>query len=120
MGTTPFFADFFMNWILLVVAGVFEVAWAVCMKYSCGFTKLLPSIGTVVAMGLSVLLLALALKSLPLGTAYAVWTGIGTLGAAVAGIILWGESVSFWRILCLVMIVSGIIGLKFLTPESGQ
>lgn len=90
------------------------------MKYSCGFTKLLPSIGTVVAMGLSVLLLALALKSLPLGTAYAVWTGIGTLGAAVAGIILWGESVSFWRILCLVMIVSGIIGLKLLTPESGQ
>ena len=90
------------------------------MKYSCGFTKLLPSIGTVVAMGLSVLLLALALKSLPLGTAYAVWTGIWTLGAAVAGIILWGESVSFWRILCLVMIVSGIIGLKFLTPESGQ
>ena len=90
------------------------------MKYSCGFTKLLPSIGTVVAMGLSVLLLALALKSLPLGTAYAVWTGIGTLGAAVAGIILWGESVSFWRILCLVMIVSGITGLKLLTPESGQ
>ena len=109
-----------MNWIVLVVAGVFEVVWAACMKYSCGFTKLLPSIGTVVAMGLSVLLLALALKSLPLGTAYAVWTGIGTVGAAATGIILWGESATFWRILCLVMIVSGIIGLKLLTPESGQ
>ena len=120
MGTTPFFADFFMNWILLVVAGVFEVAWAVCMKYSCGFTKPLPSVATVAAMVGSVVLLALALKSLPLGTAYAVWTGIGTVGAAVAGIILWGESASFWRILCLVMILSGIIGLKLLTPESGQ
>ncbi|MBQ9789194.1 MAG: quaternary ammonium compound efflux SMR transporter SugE [Lentisphaeria bacterium] len=103
-----------MSWFYLFVAGFFEICWAVGMKYSYGFTKLTPTIFTFVTMSASVFFLALAVKNLPMGTAYAVWTGIGTIGTAIAGIILFGESTSILRIICLLLIVSGIIGLKLL------
>ncbi len=106
-----------MNWILLVAAGFCEVVWAVAMKYSEGFSRLLPAAVTFVAMGVSVWLLALAVKDLPVGTAYAVWTGIGALGTAVAGIILFREPAAAGRIVCLLMIVSGIIGLRFFSGK---
>ena len=101
-----------MAWIYLAVAGCFEVAWAVGMKYSEGFSKLWPSVGTVVGMVLSFYFLALALKEIPLGTAYAVWTGIGAVGTAACGMILFGESTDLVRVGCILLIVSGIIGLK--------
>lgn len=103
-----------MSWLYLFVAGFFEICWAVGMKYSYGFTKLAPTIFTFVTMSASVFFLALAVKNLPMGTAYAVWTGIGTIGTAIAGIILFGESTSILRIICLLLIISGIIGLKLL------
>ncbi len=101
-----------MAWIYLAVAGCFEVAWAVGMKYSEGFSKLWPSAFTVVGMILSFYFLALALKEIPLGTAYAVWTGIGAVGTATLGIILFGESGELVRVGCMLLIVSGIVGLK--------
>lgn len=101
-----------MAWLILAVAGVFEVAWAMGLKYSHGFTKLYPSIFTLIAMAISVYLLSLATKSLPIGTAYAVWTGIGALGAVIMGIILFHEPTTWPRILFLCLILSGIIGLK--------
>ncbi len=104
-----------MNWIYLLVAGMFEVAWAVGMKLSNGFSNLTISILTIVGMVASFYFLALALKSIPLGTAYAIWTGIGTLGTVVWGIILFKEPVSFARIICIVFILSGISGLKLLS-----
>lgn len=102
-----------MAWILLVFAGLLEVVWAIGLKYSHGFTRLTPSIITAVAMAASVFLLANAMKTLPVGTAYAVWTGIGAVGAAITGIVLLGESASLMRILSLCLIIVGIIGLKF-------
>lgn len=102
-----------MAWIILFVAGLLEVVWAIGLKYSHGFTRLTPSIITLVAMAASFLLLANAMKTLPMGTAYAVWTGIGAVGAAVTGIILMGESASVVRVISLCLIISGIIGLKF-------
>lgn len=102
-----------MAWIILLVAGLLEVVWAIGLKYSHGFTRLTPSIITAVAMAASVFLLANAMKTLPVGTAYAVWTGIGAVGAAITGIILLGESASLMRILSLCLIIAGIIGLKF-------
>jgi quaternary ammonium compound-resistance protein SugE len=105
-----------MAWVLLLVAGLFEVGWAVGLKYSEGFTRLWPSLGTVAAMALSLGLLGLALRSLPLGTTYAVWTGIGTVGTALLGIALLGESASPLRLVCIGLIVAGIAGLKLAAP----
>ena len=101
-----------MAWAYLAVAGLFEISWAVGLKYSDGFSKPVPSMLTVIAMGFSIWLLALAMKTIPVGTAYAVWTGIGAIGVAVLGMVLFGESREFLRILCLFLIIAGIIGLK--------
>jgi quaternary ammonium compound-resistance protein SugE len=99
-------------WVILVLAGLCEVAWAVGLKYTEGFTRLWPSLATIAAILLSLGLLGVALRHLPLGTAYAVWTGIGTLGTAVLGIWLFGESTSVLRLVCISMILAGIVGLK--------
>ncbi|MEN0613922.1 quaternary ammonium compound efflux SMR transporter SugE [Klebsiella indica] len=101
-----------MSWLALFIAGLLEVVWAVGLKYTHGFSRLLPSAITIVAMVVSLTLLSWAMKTLPVGTAYAIWTGIGAVGAAVTGIILLGESASLLRITSLVCIVIGIIGLK--------
>lgn len=106
-----------MNWILLVVAGIFEVCWAVGLKYSQGFTNLVPSIFTVVGMIASFYFLSLALKSLPLGTAYAIWTGIGTVGTMILGIILFKEPVDLLRIMFVGFIVVGMMGLKMVSTH---
>ncbi|MBM3732309.1 MAG: quaternary ammonium compound efflux SMR transporter SugE [Acidimicrobiia bacterium] len=105
-----------MAWIALFFAGLFEIGWAVGLKYTEGFTRLAPSALTIAAMVASLWLLAVALKSLPLGTSYAVWTGIGTVGTAVLGIVLFGESTDPLRLLCIGLIVIGIAGLKLVTP----
>ncbi len=104
-----------MSWIILFVAGLLEVVWAIGLKYTHGFTRLTPSIITVSAMIVSIVLLSWAMRSLPVGTAYAVWTGIGAVGAAITGILLLGESASLARIASLALIVAGIIGLKLST-----
>lgn len=101
-----------MSWLVLFIAGLLEVVWAVGLKYTHGFSRLLPSVITIAAMVVSIVLLSWAMKTLPVGTAYAVWTGIGAVGAAVTGIILLGESASLLRITSLACIVIGIIGLK--------
>ncbi|KAF5056449.1 Spermidine export protein MdtJ [anaerobic digester metagenome] len=101
-----------MAWIILIIAGIFETVWAVSLKYSEGFTRLWPSVVTVVAMAISLYLLALSLKTLPLGTAYAVWTGIGALGAVTYGIVAMGESRDLLKILFVMMILGGIVGLR--------
>lgn len=101
-----------MAWVYLVVAGLFEVAWAIGLKYTEGFTRIWPSIGTVAAMVLSVVLLGLALRELPVGTGYAVWTGIGTVGTAILGIVLFSEPATAARLICIGLIVAGIAGLK--------
>lgn len=101
-----------MSWLILLIAGLLEVVWAIGLKYTHGFTRLMPSLITVTAMVASVVLLSWAMKTLPVGTAYAIWTGIGAVGAAVAGIVLLGESASVARILSLCLIIAGIIGLK--------
>lgn len=106
-----------MAWIVLFVAGLFEVGWAVGLKYTNGFTRLWPSLGTVAAMAASLFLLSVALKSLPLGTAYTVWTGVGAVGTVLLGIILLGESTDFPRLACIGLIIAGIIGLKIVTPH---
>lgn len=101
-----------MTWIILILAGLFEIVWAVGLKYTHGFTRLTPSLITVVGMIISFWLLAIAMKSLPLGTAYAVWVGIGTIGAFVAGIILFGETLSALRVISVLLIAAGLAGLK--------
>jgi quaternary ammonium compound-resistance protein SugE len=101
-----------MPWTLLFLAGLFEVAWAIGLKYTDGFSKLVPSALTVAAMVASIVLLGLAMKHLPVGTAYAVWTGIGTIGTVILGIVLLGDSAAPLRIVCLALIVLGIAGLK--------
>ncbi|NUP88390.1 MAG: quaternary ammonium compound efflux SMR transporter SugE [Candidatus Sumerlaeia bacterium] len=101
-----------MAWTLLIIAGLLEVIWAIGLKQSDGFTRLLPSVITITAMVVSFALLAAAMRSLPVGTAYAVWTGIGALGTAVIGMVFLGESREALRIACLVLIVAGIAGLK--------
>jgi quaternary ammonium compound-resistance protein SugE len=106
-----------MAWIVLVLAGILEVCWAAGLKYSEGFTKLWPSVATVLAMAASLALLGVALKTLPLGTAYAVWTGIGTVGTVIVGILLLGEAASVLRLVCVSLILFGIIGLKLATPN---
>jgi quaternary ammonium compound-resistance protein SugE len=105
-----------MNWFILVVAGLFEVGWAIGLKYTDGFTRLWPSVGTVLAMVASVVLLGIAMKTLPVGTAYAVWVGIGAVGTAILGIILLGDAANAGRIVSLVLIVAGVVGLKLATP----
>lgn len=105
-----------MSWIILVVAGLLEVVWAIGLKYTHGFTRLVPSVITVTAMIFSVVMLSWAMKNLPTGTAYAVWTGIGAVGAAITGMVLLGESANDARLLSLALIVAGIIGLKLSTP----
>jgi quaternary ammonium compound-resistance protein SugE len=105
-----------MNWILLVLAGLCEVAWAIGLKYTEGFTRPLPTVGTVSAMLISIWLLGIAMKSLPVGTAYAVWVGIGAVGTAILGIILLNESANPARLVSLGVIVAGILGLKLTTP----
>ncbi len=102
-----------MAWIYLFIAGLLEVGWAVGLKYTEGFTRLWPSVATVAAMAASFGLLALALKTIPVGTGYAVWTGIGAAGTAVVGMVFLGESREALRILCIVLIVSGVVGLRF-------
>jgi quaternary ammonium compound-resistance protein SugE len=104
-----------MAWVYLILAGLFEVAWAISLKYSQGFTRLWPSVATVVSMAISLGLLGVALRSLPIGTAYAVWTGIGAVGAVLLGIVLFGESANAGRLACVAMIVAGIVGLKLLS-----
>ena len=104
-----------MPWILLILAGVFEIGWAVGLKYTDGFTRLWPTLGTVAAMAASLALLGLALRSLPLGTAYAVWTGVGTVGTALLGMALFNESADLIRFSCIGLIVCGIVGLKLVT-----
>lgn len=101
-----------MSWLVLMIAGLLEVVWAIGLKYTHGFSRLMPSVVTIVAMVASMALLAWAMKTLPVGTAYAVWTGIGAVGAAITGILLLGESASPARIASLTLIVMGIIGLK--------
>lgn len=103
-----------MSWILLLVAGLFEVAWAIGLKYTDGFSRPLPTLLTLSAMGVSVLLLAMAVKQLPLGTAYAVWTGIGAVGTVLMGIWLFNEPATLARVLCLLLIIGGILGLKLI------
>lgn len=103
-----------MAWWLLFFAGLFEIAWAIGLKYTEGFTRPMPSVLTVLAMAASFWLLATAMKTLPVGTAYAVWTGIGAVGTVVLGILLFNEPATIIRLLCILMIISGILGLKFL------
>jgi len=104
-----------MAWVYLTVAGLFEIGWAIGLKYSDGFSKPVPSLLTVVAMGFSIWLLAIAMRTIPVGTAYAVWTGIGAIGVAVLGMVLFGESREFLRLVCLFLIIAGIIGLKLVS-----
>ena len=109
-----------MAWVVLFVAGLFEIGWAVGLKYTMGFTRLWPTVGTAAALTLSMGLLGVALRTLPLGTAYAVWTGIGTVGTAVLGVLLFREPATAARLICIALIVGGIVGLKWLTPPSAS
>ncbi|MEW7972282.1 MAG: quaternary ammonium compound efflux SMR transporter SugE [Candidatus Thiodiazotropha endolucinida] len=104
-----------MAWIYLVVAGLFECGWAIGLKYTEGFTKLVPSLLTISAMAISFWLLSVAMKTIPVGTAYAVWTGIGAVGVALLGMVMLGESRDILRIVSLLLIVSGIVGLKLIS-----
>ncbi|KRE12387.1 molecular chaperone [Bosea sp. Root483D1] len=104
-----------MAWIYLLFAGLFEIGWAIGLKYTHGFSRLVPTVLTVSSMVVSLGLLGLALKTLPLGTAYALWTGIGTIGTAILGIILFGEPATALRLACIGLIVAGIVGLKLVS-----
>ena len=106
-----------MAWFILVLAGMFETGWAVGLKASAGFTRLWPSVWTAVSMTISVVLLGIAMKSLPVGTAYAVWTGIGAVGAVILGIVVFGEQAGALRLLSVLLIVAGIVGLKLTSPS---
>jgi quaternary ammonium compound-resistance protein SugE len=104
-----------MAWLLLFAAGLMEVGWAIGLKYTEGFTRLVPSVLTLTAMAISMALLGLALKTLPIGTAYAIWTGIGAVGTAILGIMLFGDPATMARLACIGLIVAGIAGLKLVT-----
>ena len=104
-----------MAWAYLAVAGLFEIGWAIGIKYSDGFSKPVPSLLTAAAMAMSIWLLSIAMKTIPVGTAYAVWTGIGAIGVAILGMILFGESRDILRIACLFLIIAGIVGLKLVS-----
>jgi quaternary ammonium compound-resistance protein SugE len=105
-----------MPWVVLVLAGLFEIGWAIGLKYTEGFTKLWPTVGTVAAMVISLGLLGVAMKSLPVGTSYAVWVGVGAVGTAILGIVLLGEPANAGRLVSLGLIVAGIVGLKLASP----
>lgn len=105
-----------MAWFLLLIAGVLEVGWAIGLKYTEGFTRLWPSVFTLASMVVSVVLLGIAMKSLPVGTSYAIWVGVGAVGTALLGIVLFGEAANLGRLLSLGLIVAGIVGLKLATP----
>jgi quaternary ammonium compound-resistance protein SugE len=107
--------EVFMPWIILFFAGLFEVGWAVGLKYTDGFSRPLPTVLTVGAMVISLGLLGLAMKDLPLGTAYAIWTGVGAVGTVIAGIILFGESMALFRLASVALIIAGLVGLKVST-----
>jgi quaternary ammonium compound-resistance protein SugE len=104
-------------WALLLLAGLAEIGWVIGLKYSEGFTRLWPSAFTATSLTASMVLLGLAVRTLPIGTAYAVWTGIGALGAAIAGLILFGESASAMRLGCIALIIAGVVGLKLSSPS---
>jgi quaternary ammonium compound-resistance protein SugE len=104
------------SWLILFCAGLAEIAWVVGLKYSAGFTKLAPSAFTIAALGVSMGLLGWATRTLPIGSAYAVWTGIGAVGAAIAGLLLFGESANPLRLVCIALIIAGVAGLKLSTP----
>src|SRR5690606_23803599 len=104
-----------MSWVYLFVAGLFEVGWAIGLKYTDGFTRLVPTVLTAASMVISLFLLGIALKTLPVGTAYAVWTGIGAVGPAILGVYLLGEPATVGRLVCIGLIVSGIVGLKLVS-----
>jgi quaternary ammonium compound-resistance protein SugE len=106
-----------MAWFVLLLAGLLEIGWAVGLKYTDGFTRPLPTVFTVASMIASLALLGVSLKTLPLGTAYAIWTGIGTVGTAALGITLFGESASAVRLVCIGLILAGIAGLKLVSPD---
>ena len=106
-----------MNWLILVIAGLFEIGWAIGLKYTEGFTRLWPTVGTVLAMLVSIGMLGLAMKSLPVGTAYAIWVGVGAIGTAILGIVLFNEPANPARILSLAFIFAGIVGLKLSTDS---
>lgn len=106
------------SWVILIVAGLFEVGWAIGLKYTDGFSRLWPTVGTAAALVASMGLLGVALKVLPVGTAYAVWVGVGAVGTAVLGILLFGESASAARVVSIGLIVAGIVGLKLATPAA--
>ena len=101
-----------MSWVYLFVAGLFEIGWAIGLKYTNGFTRLVPTVLTAISMVISLGLLGIALKTLPVGTAYAIWTGVGAVGTAILGVYLLGEPATVGRIVCIGLIVSGIVGLK--------
>ena len=105
-----------MAWVIVVTAGLFEVGWAIGLKYTEGFTRLWPSVGTILAMIISVWLLGIGMKSLPVGTAYSVWVGVGAVGTVVLGIVLLGEPANAARLVSVALIVAGIVGLKLATP----
>ena len=105
-----------MAWIILVLAGLFEVGWAIGLKYTEGFTRLWPTIWTVLAMAISLWLLGIAMKSLPVGTAYSIWVGVGSVGTVILGIALLGESANAGRLISVALIIAGIVGLKLATP----
>ncbi|MGV6872415.1 quaternary ammonium compound efflux SMR transporter SugE [Pseudochelatococcus sp. B33] len=105
-----------MAWLVLIIAGIFETGWAIGLKYTDGFTRLMPSVLTAAAMIISLVLLGWSLKTLPVGTAYAIWTGIGALGTVILGIVLFQEPATVMRLVCVGLILSGIIGLKLATP----
>ena len=105
-----------MAWVILLIAGLCEVSWAIGLKYTDGFTRLWPTLGTVAAMIVSMWLLGIAMKSLPVGTAYSVWVGVGAVGTVILGIVLFGESANPVRLISVALIIAGIIGLKLATP----
>lgn len=105
-----------MAWVILVIAGLFEVGWAIGLKYTEGFTRLWPTVGTVLAMIISLWLLGIAMKSLPVGTAYSVWVGVGAVGTVVLGIVLLDEPANAARLISVALIIAGIVGLKLATP----
>lgn len=107
-----------MPWVILVIAGLFEITWAIGLKYTDGFTRFWPTVGTLIALVISMGLLGLAVRSLPIGTAYAVWTGIGAVGTVILGIVLMGDPATPARLVCVGLILAGIIGLKILTPAA--
>ena len=109
-----------MAWAYLVVAGLFECGWAIGLKYTDGFTKLIPSLLTVSAMAISFWLLSVAMRTIPVGTAYAIWVGIGAVGVAILGMVLLGESRDIMKIVCLLLIVAGIVGLKLVSLSQGS